>query len=171
MEHEEHSICIDCGLCCDGTMFHAVDTAASDDVAPLRARGALLISDAHGCRFVQPCPAFDGSCCSEYEARPTSCRAYVCSLLESVTHGETSAADARTAINRAKELSAIVRERLDLTSNSEVIHLGRHGLSTYLGIMEDTYEPDRLGAAFAEAEELITLLKSVFGWTNHVSRS
>ncbi len=80
MELEEQSICIDCGLCCDGTMFHAIDLESSDDLDPLRIRGAVLISDGGSRRFQQPCPAFDGTCCSVYEARPSSCRSYVCGL-------------------------------------------------------------------------------------------
>lgn len=168
MEDKERSICIDCGLCCDGTMFHAMDTFPSDDLTPLQARGALLVTDAQSRRFLQPCPAFDGSCCSVYVTRPTSCRTYVCSLLESVTNGEASIAGARSAIERVKELSGIVRNCLDTAPESNVVHLGRYGLSTYLGVMENAYEHDQLDAAFPEAAELISLLKGVFGWTNRV---
>jgi Fe-S-cluster containining protein len=168
MEIEEQSICIDCGLCCDGTMFHAIDLESSDDLDPLRIRGAVLISDGGSRRFQQPCPAFDGTCCSVYEARPSSCRSYVCGLLESVTNGGTSLTAARQTIERAKKLASVVRERLDLSVETDVIHLGRHGLSTYLGVMKNQYEPDRLAVAFPEAAELIDVLQQDFGWINRV---
>jgi Fe-S-cluster containining protein len=168
MELEAQSICINCGLCCDGTMFHAVDVDESDDLVPLRAKGALLISDAESRRFAQPCPAFDGTCCSVYEARPSSCRSYVCGLLDSVINGGTSLTAARRSIERAKMLADIVGDALEPIPESNVIHLGRHGLSTYLGIMKNQYEPDRLAAAFPEAAQLIDILQRDFGWTNQV---
>jgi hypothetical protein len=170
MELEEQSICIDCGLCCDGTMFHAIDLEPSDDVALLRERGAVLVTDSDSRRFQQPCVAFDGSCCSVYESRPTTCRTYVCALLASVNTGDTAIADAQVVIRRARELSAIVRDCLDPAVESDVIRLGRHGLSTYLGIMKNQYEPDRLAAAFPEAAELIDVLQHTFGWTNRVAQ-
>lgn len=169
MKYEERSICIDCGLCCDGTMFHAVDLEPSDDVLLLRERGAVLVTDSVSRRFQQPCVAFDGSCCTVYESRPTNCRTYVCALLTSVNNGDTSVADAQVVIRRARELSAIVRDCLDPAVESDVIRLGRHGLSTYLGIMNNQYEHDRLEAAFPEAAELIVLLRETFGWTNRVA--
>ena len=170
-ELEGKSICLDCGLCCDGTMFHAIDLDPSDDVDLLRGRGAVLISDDLSRRFQQPCVGFDGSCCTVYESRPTACRTYVCSLLESVNAGDTTVADARLVIRRARELSAIVRDCLDPTADSDVIHLGRHGLSTYLGIMKNQYEHDRLAAAFPEAAELIDIIEHTFGWTYRVASS
>jgi len=173
MELEEQSICIDCGLCCDGTMFHAIDVdisphITSDELGPLQARGALLITDKDSRRFLQPCPAFDGSCCDVYEARPATCQTYVCALLESVTQGITELADARSTIERAKELSSLVREALETNAESTMLHLGRPSLSTYLGIMENSYERERLAAAFPEVVELIDLLRSSFGWSNRV---
>ena len=170
MELEAQSICINCGLCCDGTMFHAVDVDESDDLVPLRAKGALLISDAESRRFAQPCSAFDGTCCSVYEARPTSCRAFVCGLLQSVTNGDTSPGDARFAIEEVKTLASVVRERLDLSVETDVVQLGRHGLSTYLGVMANQYEPDRLRELFPEADQLIDILRRDFGWTNRTTR-
>jgi len=171
MELEEQSICLDCGLCCDGTMFHAVDLEPSDDVNPLRRKGAVLTSDDLSRRVQLPCVGFDGSCCTIYESRPAACRTYVCSLLESVRKGDTTVSDARSVIRRARELSAVVRECLDPTVDSDVIHLGRHGLSTYLGIMKNQYEHDRLAAAFPEAAELIDLVEHTFGWTYRVASS
>lgn len=165
----EPPICIDCGLCCDGTLFHAIDTDSDDDLTPLRNRGALLVSDSESRRFLQPCPAFDGSCCSVYEDRPTACRVFACALLENVADGRTRVSDAKVTIARARRLAAVVRNTLEPPATADTVELGRPGLSTYLGIMVNQYERERLDEVFPEALELIELLQTDFGWTNRVA--
>ncbi len=168
MSDSEQTICIGCGLCCDGTIFHAVDLAPSDDVVLLRKHGAVFVSDGESRRMQQPCPAFDGTCCSVYESRPTACRTYVCNLLDAVSRSEISRSDAVSIIDRAKKLAELVRATFEDDSDSNVIRLGHHGLSTYLGIMVNHYGHEHLSRVFPEAAELIDILRTSFGWVNRV---
>ena len=98
------NLCVGCGLCCDGSMFHATDIQPSDDRAPLEALGAVFVTDVHSTRFEQPCPAQVGGCCTNYEKRPTMCRSYNCALLVQVEAGELDEVDARVGVDAAAAL-------------------------------------------------------------------
>lgn len=169
MTAQDNAICIDCGLCCNGTMFHAIDLDPSDDVRVLLTRGAVMVTDAQSKRFHQPCPGFDGSHCLVYESRPSACRSFTCSLLTSVTSGRTSPDEARSIIARTRELADALEIDFQSDSDSSVVHLGQHGMSTYLGIMASRYDPEHLTEVFPEAAELIDILRTSFGWTSRTA--
>ena len=105
------SICVGCGLCCDGTLFsHLGVVDESDLVAPLRALGVEIIAEADPPVFELPCPAFDGTCCSIYElARPKACSWFECDVSTAVSAGEMAWADARVLIEETKRLRDRVR--------------------------------------------------------------
>ncbi len=105
------SLCEDCGLCCDGTLFASVRVEA-DAAARLRSHHLPLVRTAQAETLVQPCPALDGVLCSVYAQRPTRCRSYVCELLRDVDSGRVSATYARTIIDRTRELHRTVRSLL-----------------------------------------------------------
>src|SRR4051794_33883927 len=64
---EETSICVGCGLCCDGTLFSHLGVVDESDLGlPLQALGVSLIVEADPPVFALPCPAFDGCACSIY---------------------------------------------------------------------------------------------------------
>ena len=73
------SLCLECGLCCDGTLFRhvGVTPAEREQLVPLgigvgtkRRRDVMWL----------PCGKLDGKCCTIYEARPGGCRRFVCHL-------------------------------------------------------------------------------------------
>lgn len=98
------SLCEDCGLCCDGTIFaHVVVTP--EELAPLEGR-VTLSSD--WSLLLLPCSALEGCRCAVYAARPRMCRAYQCSVLHSFEAGRITQTQARAAL---EEVFA-VRERL-----------------------------------------------------------
>jgi Fe-S-cluster containining protein len=108
IEQEPGSICVGCGLCCDGTL-HGRATVKPDDEATVRAV-ALEIEEESGKRFFrQPCPRFSCGSCSVYAERPNVCRGYRCALLEKVDAGDIAAPDARATIERARQLVDRVR--------------------------------------------------------------
>jgi uncharacterized protein len=162
----DSSLCIDCGLCCDGTMFAATDFTEDGEVASLRSLGAVLINDSGSRFFLQRCPGFNGSSCSVYESRPHKCSSYECALLRSTSSGETPVDDARRTIDRARSLAEAVRARIDSDKHntSEVIRIGEPSLSSYLSIMNADYASADLMATFPEAAELIDILNGSFGW-------
>lgn len=77
MTSRAESLCLSCGLCCDGSLFWAVPVEESEDVpAPLDADGRLR----------QPCACFDGAC-TIYPDRPAACRTFDCRVLQIVQAG------------------------------------------------------------------------------------
>lgn len=102
-EHSDKSICIGCGLCCDGTLY-SFGVADARDEAPASAIG-LQIVDIDGKRgFLQPCAQFSCGQCRVYESRPPVCRGYRCALLDSVNNGTIMSDEARRKIVKAKDL-------------------------------------------------------------------
>jgi Fe-S-cluster containining protein len=105
---DEISICIGCGLCCDGTL-HGTATVKSDDEQNVIAAGLEIVDDGKRRFFRQPCPHFTCGACSIYADRPKVCRKYRCALLKRVEAGEMSKSAAREKIATAKKLIAAIR--------------------------------------------------------------
>jgi len=103
------SICIDCGLCCDGTLHGHTDLAQSDR-SPAMACGLPVERLEDRLVFRQPCPKFAGGICSIYAARPEPCRGYRCKLRQDFDEGRLDAAKAREKIEIAKLLVANIKD-------------------------------------------------------------
>lgn len=103
------SICVGCGLCCDGTLF-ATATVRPEDTGAVTALGLQITQGEGKQSFHQPCPLFSCGGCSAYDRRPDVCRGYRCALLMRVEAREVSPSLAREKIEQALELRAAVRE-------------------------------------------------------------
>ena len=106
------NICLDCGMCSDGSMYRFVAIEDGDPLEPLRAAGASFVTHDGQMSFLLPCPAFRGGGCSIYEHRPTVCRNYQCFLLRRYQAGEVSFDEARSLIERTIGLRDRVRPAL-----------------------------------------------------------
>lgn len=97
------SICIGCGLCCDGTVVtHLAVQDESDLGAPLRARGVELLYAAEPPVFELPCPALVDRRCAVHDLhRPRACAQFECRLSMAVLEGSTTPAEARAVIAEA----------------------------------------------------------------------
>lgn len=129
------SLCLDCGLCCDGTMHSTVALEHGDDREVLLRTGFHLLLFEAEARFEQPCHAFHGSC-TIYEDRPTLCRSYRCALLRQVDSGEVSDADARALVTTAIGLRDSVRPAIEALVGST----RTHSLAVLVRRMDDVLE-------------------------------
>jgi Fe-S-cluster containining protein len=104
-----NSLCLGCGLCCDGTLFDHVSLSEAEAFAA-RVRSLPV---AGGTDFRHPCPAHlsDGRC-SIYEKRPHVCAQYQCRVLKRFGAGELGYQESLDKIHRLKRLSASIRARL-----------------------------------------------------------
>ncbi|MBL9037915.1 MAG: YkgJ family cysteine cluster protein [Archangium sp.] len=112
MTEAAETLCQQCGMCCDGTLFHTVPLRA-EDVLPAK---LTVVTNARGARsFRQPCDALEGTCCTVYSERPYACRKYECMLLEALRSGEVSLSGAAEIVAQAKQLrmAANSREKLE----------------------------------------------------------
>jgi len=113
-----NSLCLECGLCCNGVIFANVQLQPGDNTVRLKSLGLALISNRSSKiglqKFKQPCTAFDGCRCQIYSDRPKYCRQFECLLLKSVKSGHTNPPDAskmiRSALRRVKKVKRLLCE-------------------------------------------------------------
>jgi uncharacterized protein len=108
---EPDTVCLGCGLCCDGTLFSHLGVLDEQDLGfPLRQLGVQLIVEADPPAFELPCPALaDGACTIYHQGRPQACSWFVCDLAAAVAEGRTAPAAARATIAATQELRDRVR--------------------------------------------------------------
>ncbi len=100
------TLCLRCGLCCDGTLFTHVPLLRTE-VAPLQALGLPVKEREDGTPVLpQRCAALDGSRCTAYAERPEGCRRYHCNLFSALAEGEVSLDEALAVVDRAHALRA-----------------------------------------------------------------
>jgi hypothetical protein len=100
VDRSSTSICIGCGLCCDGTVLSYLAVADESDLGwPLRMLGVEIIVEADPPVFALPCPAVCKGMCTVYdEHRPSACAQYSCDLLRAVEDGRIDVDAARSVI-------------------------------------------------------------------------
>ena len=100
------TLCLRCGLCCDGTLFTHVPLQRTE-VAPLQALGLPVKTREDGSSVLpQRCAALEGSRCTAYAERPEGCRRYHCQLFSALAEGEVSLDEALAVVERAHALLA-----------------------------------------------------------------
>ena len=110
------SLCLDCGLCCDGGLF---PRASLEGGGP---RSAVLTPDPENPGFfTQPCVALDGCRCTIYEDRPTACRRFECSALRALNAGQCTREEALEEIAVIKSRRAAVAELLGMPDTGATI--------------------------------------------------
>lgn len=108
----EENLCLDCGLCCDGTMYSSVLLEASDCPERLIELGIGLTRGPKDL-FEQPCSAHQSGCCSIYAERPAICREYRCALLIACEAGSVSPDKARSLIQDTIALRNRLRRQVE----------------------------------------------------------
>jgi Fe-S-cluster containining protein len=112
------TLCLQCGLCCNGVLFADVRPEPGDS-SPLFAGRS---------RVSQPCPAFNsGTCaCTIYSERPVRCRKFECRQLLGVRRGDIASDVALKRIRATRKLVAKVEGLLgELKHNDTRIPLSR----------------------------------------------
>lgn len=115
------SLCLSCGLCCDGTLFSTVPLEAGE-AARLKGRVSLVRG---GGAMKQPCRALEGVSCRVYEERPATCRRFRCLVLQQLESGEVSEGDAQAFIAEVFARRRRVAETLDLEDERRALKLAR----------------------------------------------
>ena len=151
------SICLSCGLCCDGTMFKRITLALSDRGDVLASAGVKLISKGDRREMPLRCAALDGTCCTIYEDRPVRCGLFTCALYRRHAAGEISTDEALATIAKTQELQRKVHAGLATMLEDE----GLQAPGTSFGDMVERMQaqldaaPDR--EAVVEANSLTLL--------------
>ncbi|AEI63633.1 YkgJ family cysteine cluster protein [Corallococcus macrosporus] len=96
-----NTLCLRCGMCCDGTLFTHVSLQPEEALA-LQRRGLPVGSRTDGSpALMQHCPALEGRACTVYTDRPASCRRYHCQLFAALAEKEVSLEEALAVVDEA----------------------------------------------------------------------
>lgn len=160
------NICLECGLCCDGTMFSRLPPVLDDPITGrIRPEGggpALV----HPPGPAQPCPAHRYAC-SIYRERPGACHHYECALRLRLHAGEVTHDAALSLIVRARALRDRAREAIESV-------IGRHagtGLNDlaarFVHLAEEGEGGDHHATARAELAAIDHILTGHFHLPGH----
>jgi hypothetical protein len=104
------SICTQCGLCCDGSLFRAARLKDDDD-RELMATHGIRVREVDR-QFELPCPCLVDKRCGIYDERFSTCRRFRCRLLKEVQDEGLAPSEALQVIAHATLLSRAIRETL-----------------------------------------------------------
>jgi Fe-S-cluster containining protein len=117
---EANALCMQCGLCCDGTFYGSV-VVAEDERPRLERVGLRIVHEEGGATAMpQPCSALRGCLCAVYEARPTACAAYECLLRKNVSVGARSMDEAIAVVTQMRSLLTIIRIAFECSSSMSI---------------------------------------------------
>ena len=145
------TLCLACGLCCNGVLFKDVELQAGDDARRLAAAALSIKTPRSGSRgktkFPQPCAAlFSDNRCRIYAERPTRCRQFECLLFQSVARDEVELSSALRTIRAARRRAAKVIDLLrQLGDENETLALSLRFQTTQRRLERDL--PDEETAA------------------------
>jgi hypothetical protein len=97
----EQAVCLQCGLCCDGTMFGFV--WLTDDEKRSLAGMFEIVETEQRARFRQPCPYSHECACTAYDARPRACRKFSCKTLQQLSQGVIDRSTALARIGAVRQ--------------------------------------------------------------------
>lgn len=105
------SICIGCGLCCDGTVVtHLAIRDESDLGLPLRALGVEVLVAAEPPVFALPCPALSAGMCTIHDLhRPRACHEFECAVSIAVADMSMTRSEATAIIGATFAMRAGAR--------------------------------------------------------------
>ena len=114
------TLCTNCGLCCDGTLFADVELVGPAEVARLEIMGMETEDEDRNTGLLsQPCAALRGTRCGIYTHRPKCCRMFQCDLLQSAQRGVVTVERAMEQIAGAREQIRQVRAMLGRLGNRD----------------------------------------------------
>lgn len=111
------SLCLACGLCCQGVVFSGVRLLESE-VEWAQKKRLDVIAYPGGHAFRQPCPILrEETKCAAYEERPARCREFECKTLVAFAKGDVSYDDAVARLTEIRELKEDIEDCLPEEQN------------------------------------------------------
>ena len=114
MASSSQSLCLACGICCEGMLSRSVPLTPEDEISPLVVAGINIIADGKLNLFTLPCAAHKNRECTVYADRPRMCQKYRCELLKRFEAGKIS----RDAALEIVEKTITVRNEMKTFADS-----------------------------------------------------
>jgi hypothetical protein len=131
MATESSSLCLSCGICCDGTLFGAVPLEGAE-IEPAR-RHKLTLLEGGEPRFSLPCVQHRGGACTIYADRPRVCAGFRCALLTRREAGEVSHEESLVRVQRVKALVRSIRRAIPGADGRRALRIEIDAYFTALG--------------------------------------
>lgn len=113
-------LCTNCGLCCNGVLFHIVRLQPTDSMRQLETLGMKLSRKKREPYFKQPCSFLKECMCSIYAARPLRCRLFECRQLQRLADQQVTEEDVMHAIGDVKKRVSNIEAMLARAGNTSV---------------------------------------------------
>ena len=149
------SLCANCGMCCDGTLFHSVVLQPTDSPRTLSSLGLTLKRKPGLTTFRQPCSAHQNNQCAIYENRPQRCRLFNCQQLLRVASGEITQSVAQETIASTREKISQVVEKIERLTETNPTQGLTQRFSVALANTAPSPERTELEAAMAELQGIL----------------
>lgn len=94
-------LCVECGLCCEGSLFRFVPVEA-EEVSLHRRLSLPVVTQSGRLAMALPCARLEGRRCTVYGERPRGCRAFVCHLGHRLAAGAVAPAEALLVVREAQ---------------------------------------------------------------------
>jgi len=119
---DEQTICVNCGMCCDGTLFlHAHLNPGERGNLPEKIEGQSYSKDGKDF-FRLPCRYFKGKCSIYDQAKADVCSAYRCQLLKDFESGKISLDEALDVVSGAGNMRAeIMAQYMNISGKRQKI--------------------------------------------------
>ncbi len=142
------TLCLECGLCCDGTLFRHVVISQAEREA-LTALGIGTGVKRREPVMWLPCGKLEGKCCTVYEQRPQGCRKFVCAVGQRLVRKEVSLDEARALISQMHARLEALRVAFSVPAGESPLRFARAAIdSTTTSVTEEQL------AAFRRVEDL-----------------
>jgi hypothetical protein len=103
------ALCVECGLCCDGSLFRFLPVGPGE-LATCHALGLPVVAQSGRDAMPLPCSRLEGRGCTVYEGRPQGCRTFGCHVLHRLNVGELTHREALDVVREAQRRIARLRE-------------------------------------------------------------
>lgn len=115
---EEQQICINCGFCCDGTLFHTAGLKPGERGHLPERIDTASFRDGENEYFYLPCEYFFRKCTIYDKKKAYVCSAYRCQLLKDFTDGKFDLTEALVIVNDSVCMRAEILKQYRLISGS-----------------------------------------------------
>jgi hypothetical protein len=104
-------LCLQCGFCCDGTLFRHVEVSSSEREALVQLGIGVGELRKHPVMWL-PCGKLEGTRCTVYARRPGGCDRFVCALGRRLGAGEVTGDEAVGEVEELKARLEVLRALL-----------------------------------------------------------
>lgn len=128
-------LCLECGLCCDGTLFRQVRISVR-----LVTLGIGVGTKSRADVMWLPCGKLNGRCCSIYEARPGGCRRFVCALGTKLERREVSFDEAMVRVRDMQARLEVLRKALGVEPGALVLRAAREAIDGVAPVRDEAFK-------------------------------